>query len=61
MNLAAGYIAQTLRAHDEHLAGRVNEQRRMAAEGTEHPTLRHRIAGLVLHRSHHSASALAAH
>ncbi|MFE5670942.1 hypothetical protein ACFQ58_04940 [Agromyces sp. NPDC056523] len=68
MNLAAGYIAQTLQTHDEQLAGRVNEQRRMAAdrradaaERAEHPTLRHRIAGRVLHRSHRSASALAAH
>jgi len=32
MNLAAGYIAQTLQTHDELDAARANEQRRMAAD-----------------------------
>lgn len=32
MNLAHGYIAQTLQTHDELVAARVNEQRRMAAD-----------------------------
>ena len=32
MNLAAGYIAQTLQTHDEHIAARVNQQRRFAAD-----------------------------
>ena len=32
MNLAAGYIAQTLQTHDELVAARVNEHRRNAAD-----------------------------
>ena len=32
MNLAHGYIAHTLQTHDELVAARVNEQRRIAAE-----------------------------
>ena len=32
MNLAYGYIAQTLQTSDELTAARINEQRRMAAE-----------------------------
>ena len=32
MNLAAGYIAQTLQTHDEHIAARVNQQRRAVAD-----------------------------
>ena len=32
MNLAHGYISQTLQTHDEQLAVRINEQRRIAAE-----------------------------
>ena len=32
MNLATGYISQTLQTHDEQLAVRINEQRRIAAE-----------------------------
>ena len=32
MNLATGYIAQTLQTHDELIAERVNEQRRIASE-----------------------------
>ena len=31
MNLAYGYLAQTLQTHDEQVAARINEQRRMAA------------------------------
>jgi hypothetical protein len=31
MNLAYGYVAQTLQTHDEQVAARINEQRRMAA------------------------------
>ena len=57
MNLAAGYIAQTLQTHDEHIAARVNQQRRFAAdrradaaeraeraERAEHPGMLHRLA-----------------
>ena len=32
MNLAHGYVAQTLQTHDGLIAARVNEQRRIAAE-----------------------------
>ena len=32
MNLAYGYIAQTLQTHDELTAARINEQRRIAAD-----------------------------
>ncbi len=32
MNLAHGYVAQTLQTHDELIAARVNEQRRIVAE-----------------------------
>ena len=32
MNLSAGYIAQTLQTHDEHIAARVNQQRRAVAD-----------------------------
>ena len=32
MNLAHGYISQTLQTHDELIAARVNEQRRIDAE-----------------------------
>ncbi|NYG21133.1 hypothetical protein BJY17_001880 [Agromyces hippuratus] len=32
MNLAYGYVAQTLQMHDELEAGRVNERRRNAAD-----------------------------
>ncbi|RZS64509.1 hypothetical protein EV187_2896 [Agromyces ramosus] len=32
MNLAHGYVSQTLQTHDEQLAVRINEQRRIAAE-----------------------------
>ena len=32
MNLAHGYLSQTLQTHDEQLADRINEQRRLAAE-----------------------------
>ena len=32
MNLAHGLISQTLQTHDEQLAARINEQRRIAAE-----------------------------
>ena len=32
MNLAHGYVAQTLQTHDELIAARVNEHRRIAAE-----------------------------
>jgi hypothetical protein len=32
MNLAYGYVAQTLQTHDELVAARINEQRRIAAE-----------------------------
>lgn len=32
MNLATGFIAQTLQAHDELLAARINEQRRVSVE-----------------------------
>ncbi len=32
MNLAHGYVSQTLQTHDEQLAIRINEQRRIAAE-----------------------------
>jgi hypothetical protein len=32
MNLAAGYIAQTLQTHDELVAARVNQHRRSAAD-----------------------------
>ena len=48
MNLAYGYVAQTLQMHDELEAGRVNERRRNAAdrrhhangaEATRHPRL----------------------
>ena len=32
MNLAYGYIAETLQTHDELTAARINEQRRVATE-----------------------------
>jgi hypothetical protein len=32
MNLAHGYVAQTLQTHDELIAARVNEQRRIVAD-----------------------------
>jgi hypothetical protein len=32
MDLAHGYLSQTLQSHDEQLADRINEQRRIAAE-----------------------------
>ena len=32
MNLAHGYLAQTLQTHDELEAARINEQRRIVAE-----------------------------
>jgi hypothetical protein len=32
MDLAHGYLSQTLQSHDEQLAVRINEQRRIAAE-----------------------------
>jgi len=32
MNLAHGYLAQTLQTHDELLAARINEQRRVVAD-----------------------------
>lgn len=56
MNLAAGYIAQTLQTHDELVAARVNEHRRIAADRradraeqaarAERPGLLHRLAAL---------------
>ena len=56
MNLAYGYIAQTLQTHDELTAARINEQRRIAAdrradqgERTDGRTSRLHRAGLRLH------------
>ena len=56
MNLAAGYIAQTLQTHDELVAARVNEHRRNAADRradraeqaarAARPGLLHRLAAL---------------
>ncbi|KQZ09249.1 hypothetical protein ASD23_13310 [Agromyces sp. Root1464] len=49
MNLAYGYVAQTLQMHDELDAGRLNERRRNAADrralAGERADGRHGLAG----------------
>ncbi|MEF3405472.1 hypothetical protein [Agromyces sp. CCNWLW203] len=51
MNLAYGYVAQTLQMHDELDAGRLNERRRNAADrralAGEHAERRHGRTGLT--------------
>lgn len=75
MNLAYGYVAETLQTHDELTAARVNEQRRLAAERLAdeseralvdgRPGLRHRLGerlhGRGAHGAHAGAGARSAH